>query len=117
MDGRYLATTIWGYVSPPPGVSRYSGGSLPGLQIFVQNIVRTLIIIAGTYAFINLLLAGYSFMSAVGNPEKIAQAWAKIWQTLLGLLVAAGSFVIAGIAGELIFGDPNALLQLRFYSP
>lgn len=109
-----LAQTPWGNVNSP--YTRYSG-SLLGLRNFLQNIVLTIIALAGAYAFINLVLAGLSFMSAGGSPEKIAQAWAKIWQTLLGLFIAAASFVIAGIAGQLIFGNPAALLQLRIYTP
>lgn len=116
MNG-YLSRNIWGRVSPPPGVANYSGGTLGGLQLFVSVIVKTLIVFASVYAFINILLAGYDFMSAGGNPEKIAKAWAKIWQTLLGLLIAAASFVLAAIFGQLIFRDPNALLQLRIFTP
>jgi hypothetical protein len=107
---------LWGQVNPPPGVSSY-GSSPSGLQAFIGNIIETLIVVAGAYALFNLIFAGYAFMSAGGNAEKIASAWAKIWQTLIGLLVAVGSFVLAGVFGKLIFGDYNALLQLRVFGP
>jgi len=109
-------TQVFGRVNPPPGVATY-GMSLVGLRWFISNIIKTAIVIAGIYAFINLILAGYSFMSAGGNPEKIAASWAKIWQTMLGLFIAAASFVLAGIFGWLIFRDYNALLQLRVFAP
>jgi hypothetical protein len=114
----YLAQIIGG-VSPPPGVARYSGigGSELGIQLFISNIIKTIIVIAGVFALFNLIFAGFAFMSAGGNAEKIASAWGKIWQTLIGLLVAVGSFVLAGIFGKLIFGDYNALLQLRIFGP
>ncbi len=111
-----LLAQVFGRVNPPPGVSVY-GGSITGLRWFISNIIKTAIVIAGVYALINLILAGYSFMSAGGNPEKIAGAWAKIWQTMLGLFIAAASFVLAGIFGWLIFRDYNALLQLRIFTP
>jgi succinate dehydrogenase hydrophobic anchor subunit len=111
----YIAQ-IFGRVAPPPGVSSYGAGTT-GLRNFISNGIKTIIVIAGIYAFLNIILAGYSFMSAGGNPEKVAAAWAKIWQTMLGLLVAAASFVLAGIFGHLIFGDYNALLQLRIFTP
>jgi hypothetical protein len=113
---QHLAT-LWGSVNPPPGVSTYGGGSISGIQRFMSVIVQTLIVFAGVYAFINLLLAGYAFMSAGGNAEKIAQAWSKIWQTMLGLLITVGSFVLAGILGKLLFNDFNALVQLRYFTP
>lgn len=105
-----------GNVNPPPGVGKYIGGTA-GLSQFVSNIVKLLIVGAGIYAVFNLVLAGYAFMSAGGDPKKIEGAWAKIWQTLLGLAVAAGSLVLAAIFGQLIFGDASALLRLRIFGP
>jgi hypothetical protein len=104
---------IFGNVNPPPGVSEYSDG----LTLFISNIVKLLIVGAGIYALFNLVTAGYAFMSAGGDPKKIADASAKIWQTLVGLLVAAGAVVLAAIFGRLIFGNANALLQITIYGP
>ena len=111
----YLA--IWGTVNPPPGVSTFSGGQIEGLRTFVSILINSMIVIAGVYAFINFIIAGYSFLSAGGKPDKIANAWSKIWQSMLGLLITAGSFVLAGVLGRLLFGQWDALLQLRFYTP
>jgi len=109
----HLAQIIGNITSPYP--SAYTG--LTGISRFIGNVIKILIVGAGVYALFNLLLAGYSFMSAGGDPKKIADSWAKIWQTMLGLAVAAGSFVLAAIFGRLIFGDYNALLQLRIFAP
>ena len=111
----YIAQ-VFGNVNPPPGVSTY-GGDVSALSNFMSNIIKTIIVIAGVYALFNIIFAGYAFMSAGGNPEKIAAAWAKIWQTMIGLLVAVGSFVLAGIFGKLLFNDFNALLQLKVFGP
>ena len=109
-------SSIFGPVDQPPGINRF-GDFDPGLSDFVSVIVKTLIVIAGIYAFFNILLAGYSFLSAGDDPKKIAGAWAKIWQSILGLTVAAGSFVLAAIFGQILFKDPNFLLQLRIFEP
>lgn len=111
-----IAQNPWGTVNPPPGVASYPNGPA-GLSTLLNIILKTLIVGAGIFATINLLLAGYTFMSAGGDPKKIEEAWAKIWQTLLGLTVAAGAFVLAAIFGKLIFGDYNALLQLKIFTP
>ena len=103
---------IFGNVQPPPGVNKYVGPTQ-----FISNIVKLLIVGAGIYALFNLVTAGYAFISAGGDPKKIAEAWAKIWQTLLGLLVAASSIVLAAIFGRLIFGNANALLQITIFGP
>ena len=50
-------------------------------------------------------------MSAGDDPKKVAGAWAKIWQTALGLAFAAGAFVLAALFGQLIFGNPTFILN------
>ncbi len=89
------------------------GGDNPGLVVgkLIQTVIWLLIVGAGVYALINLILAGYSFMSAGDDPKKVAGAWAMIWQTILGLAVAAGAFVLAAIFGQLIFDNPTFILN------
>lgn len=110
-------TDLFGKVSPPPGVSSYAGGTLQGLPIFINNILKILIVGAGIFTVFNLVIAGYGFLSAGDDPKKVAGAWAKIWQSLLGLAFAAGAFVLAAIFGKLIFNDYNALLQIKIFTP
>jgi len=107
---------IFGPINPPPGVSELGGGPA-GLPSFINLLVRLLIVGAGIYALFNLVLAGYAFMSAGDDPKKIQGAWAKIWQTLLGLAFAAGAFVLAAIFGKLVFNDYDALLQFKIFTP
>jgi len=117
---KYLSqttTNIFGTVSPPPGVVEYEGGQLAGLPSFVNNILKLLIIGAGIYSVFNLVLAGYAFLSAGDDPKKVTAAWSKIWQTILGLAIAAGAFVLAALFGKIIFNDPKALLQIKIFTP
>ena len=102
-----------GIVSPPDGIASFE--ETAGLAGFIGNILKTLIVLAGVYAVFNFVLAGYSFMSAGDDPKKVQGAWQKIWQTLIGLIFAAGAFVIAALAGQLIFKDANALLQIKIF--
>jgi len=101
----------FGSVTLPNGLTKY--GTEPGVAFgkLIQFALRGLIVVAGLYALFNLVLAGYSFMSAGDDAKKVAGAWAQIYQTILGLAVAAGSFVLAAIFGQLLFGNPLFLLQ------
>ncbi|HJX45800.1 MAG TPA: hypothetical protein VJ399_01380 [Patescibacteria group bacterium] len=109
---------IFGTITPPEGVRAYdSEGKLEAFPLFLNNIIKFAIVLAGIYALINLVLAGYAFMSAGDDPKKVAAASSKIWQTLLGLAIAAGSFILAGIFGKLVFNDWNALLQFKVFGP
>jgi len=89
-------------------------GGLTATDFFgklLDRTVKLLVIGAGIYALVNLILAGYSFMSAGDDPKKVASAWSMIYQTIIGLAVAAGSFVLAAIFSELLFGDALFLLK------
>jgi hypothetical protein len=89
-------------------------GTLTATDFFgklLDRTVKLLIIGAGIYAVVNLILAGYSFMSAGDDPKKVGAAWSMIYQTIIGLAVAAGSLVLAAIFSELLFGDPLFLLK------
>lgn len=107
----------FGQVTQPAALSQYGTEPGPAIGRFIQLGLRTLIVVAGIYALFNLVLAGYAFMSAGDDSKKVAGAWAKIWQTILGLAVAAGSFVLAAIFGQLIFGDPMFLLNPSIPEP
>lgn len=105
------STNPFGKIDTPAALSKY--GDDPGTAIgtVIQYAIWILIAGAGIYALINFILAGYAFLSAGDDPKKVAGAWAKIWQTAVGLLVAAGAFVLAAIFGKLIFGDASFILN------
>ncbi len=108
----FLADNPFGTVSLP-GTLSSKYGSDPGIAIgkIIQTVIWTLIIGAGIYALLNFVLAGYAFMSAGDDPKKVAGAWAKIWQTALGLVVAAGAFILAALFGQIIFGSYTFILN------
>ncbi len=105
---------MFGTIAPPlPG---YDTG-ITGLTTFLTNILRVVFLAAGIWAFINFILACYTFLSASGDPKKIASAWEKIWFTVIGLVIIVSSFVLAGIVGFLVFGDPLFILKPKIYGP
>jgi hypothetical protein len=119
MNQRLLAADAVGEVANPWGVlnPNYPAESGAGLVTLLNNLLKTAIVISGIWALINIIVAGYEFISAEGNPEKITKAWNKIWQSLLGVLIVAGSLVLAAIFGQIIFGDPTAIINPRIYGP
>lgn len=98
--------SIFGCITPPPAVVN-QGSPIN----FANTILRVVIVGAGLYAFINIIVAGYQFLGAEGDVKKVETAWKKIWQSLLGLAFVAGSFVLAAIFGKLIFNDWTAILS------
>lgn len=82
-----------------------------GLGALISLLTSVLIVGAGIYALFNFILAGYGFMSSSGDPQKVGQARDRITQTVIGLIVAAGAFVITAILSRLLFGSYTFLLS------
>jgi hypothetical protein len=100
-----------GNVPLPKELSGFGDVSGGGIGKFLNLILKLIIVGGGIYALFNLVLAGYAFMGAGEDPKKIEAAWAKIWQTALGLVFMAGAFVLAAIFGKLIFNDWGFILN------
>jgi len=108
----------FGKISLPENISSRYGTVENGALGTVLNLaLKTMIVVAGVYALINIMIAGYGFMSAGDDPKKVGAAWQKIWQSLLGLAFVAGAFVLAAIFGYLIFGDATVLLRPSIPTP
>lgn len=109
------ASSVIGTVTNP--LSKSYGGVNAGLIPFFTNILRLMFVGAGIYALLNLFIAGFQYMSAGGDTKQLTAAWARIWQTLLGLVIIVGSFALAALFGYLIFGDAGYILNPVIYEP
>jgi len=108
----FLST--FGTIDPPSGISDVTDTSA-GLINFLSNIITLLFTLSGLFVFINLILAGYLYLSAGGDPQKIAQAGNKILFSIIGLIIVVASFIIAALLGQVIFKDPMALIKPKFF--
>jgi len=111
MQNLLAQTNPFGNVAPPATIANLGSVQGGGFGRFLQMILYVLIAAAGIYALINFILAGYAFLSAGDDPKKIEGAWGKIWQTIIGLVVVAGAFVIAALIGTLVFGNASFILS------
>lgn len=121
-QGQAPAGAIFGDVTPPPGVNKFndlakvggivdpSGNGL-GLILFVSNMIKVVVIIAGLFGVINIISAGFTFLGSAGSPKAIEEANQKLLYSLLGLMVIVGSFAIAAIVSVILFGDPGFILN------
>lgn len=100
----------------PEGVLAY-GENVQGLILLFNNILKVAIYGSMAFALINFLVSGIQYIGSAGNPELIKTASSRIWISLLGLLVAGGSLVLAGILGLIFFGDAMAIINPKIYGP
>lgn len=112
---------VFGQVNPPPGINPNTGGygdfASGGLAAFIVNIIRLILVGAALFTVFNLATSGYAFMSAGGDSRKIADAWAKIWQSMLGLIMTVGSFVLAALISKLVFDDYTTIFDITVFGP
>jgi len=102
---------IFGIIPRPDPLTNFKPVEYGGIGQILNIIFKLLITIGGIYALFNFIIAGYSFLSAGDDPKKAAGAWAKIWQSMVGLLFMAGAFLLAAMIGKLIFGSADYILN------
>jgi hypothetical protein len=112
------ATDIVGTITNPmPTAYKSLTGPNGGLILFLTNILRLVFVVAGIYAFINFIIAGFQYMTAAGDTKALNAAWSRIWNSLLGLILVVGSFALAALFSQLIFGDASFILSPKLYGP
>jgi hypothetical protein len=112
---KIFAQDLVGSIDNPLAATGYNG--LGGIGLFITNILRVFFVVAGILALFNFITAGFSFMNAGGDSKAVGKAWDKIWQSLLGLVIIVGSFAVASIFGQLIFGRADFILNPQIYGP
>ncbi|HPD44930.1 MAG TPA: hypothetical protein PK131_02020 [Candidatus Woesebacteria bacterium] len=99
-----LAAEGLGKVTPPPWLGKWiKPGDEPGqgLFYFLSVLLSLAVTIAGIYLVFQFIFAGYMYLSAGGDPKKVELAGAKLWQSLLGLVIVAASLTLAGVITRL----------------
>jgi hypothetical protein len=103
--------------NPLPPVYQNAIGESGGVMVFLTNILRLIFVVAGLYAFINFIIAGFQYMSAAGDSKALTAAWDRIWQSFIGLIVIVASFALAALMGQLLFNNPQFILNPTLYVP
>lgn len=88
-----------------------------GLPLFISNALKIVFIGAGLFAFLNLVFAGFLYMGANGDKQKVEKATLSINMSLMGLLVMVAAGVLTGIISFLLFGSATAILKPNIVGP
>lgn len=99
-----------------PPVTSY-GDVGTGLPDFISNIITIIFAAAGLFAFFNLMIAGFSYISAAGDEKKILAATQSINMSLIGLVVMVAAAAVTGVVSYLLFGDATAILSPNITGP
>ena len=83
----------------------------------ISNIIGFLTVVAGLWFIFNVIIAGYGWLAAGGDKQKLGEAQAKLTSSVIGLtVVVVGIFfvrLIATLLGIKLILDPlGAILEL-----
>jgi len=81
---------------------------LQDLEGIFQNIISSLLALAGIALFITLLLGGFKFISSGGNPKNLESAKQTLTWAIIGIILVALSYMILFLISE-ITGNKNIL--------
>jgi len=99
---------IFGNITPPKPIADLNteSGEIGGGLFILLNRIFTLIgVAAGIFFVIQILLAGFAYISASGDQKKTEAAWAKIYQSIIGLVIVSSAFVLTAVIGRLVGMD------------
>lgn len=108
---------IIGDTIKPPVKGIGSVESSTGLTTFISNVVIIIFAAAGIFAFFNLMIAGFSYITAAGDTKKIEAATYSINMSLIGLVVMVAAAAVTGIVSYLLFGSATAILSPSISGP
>ncbi len=112
-----LAQDIIGKIKNPMQGGASFDSTSGGLIPLLTNVLRLLFVVAGIWALLNFIIAGFQFMTAGGDSKNVSKAWDRIWQTFIGLIIIVASFALAALIGQIFFRDPTFILSPKIYGP
>ena len=112
---KLLATSVgdfFGKITPPPGTPSI-GVSDPqtGLVKMINVGLTSLLIVAALYTLLNLILAGFMYVTSAGDTKKVSEANQRITYTVIGLIVIVAAPLIAIVMGIVAFGRWDAIIN------
>jgi len=86
------------------GIAQPSANPIGALENVISKVIGFLSVVGVVYFTIQIVLAGYSWISAGGETQKVKQAQDKLWQSFLGLAIMFLATVLVSLMGYLLGG-------------
>ncbi|KKR11262.1 MAG: hypothetical protein UT39_C0009G0022 [Candidatus Woesebacteria bacterium GW2011_GWA1_39_21] len=81
--------------NPVPSVHvEGSVATIKGFEWIFQNVVASVLFLAGIILFIMLILGGFKYLTSAGNPENAAAAQKTITYAIIGIVIVALAYLI-----------------------
>jgi heme/copper-type cytochrome/quinol oxidase subunit 2 len=102
-------------INPQPGVHTVDNvATIRGLEWIFQNVVVSILGLAGIVLFIMLLVGGFKYLTSGGNPENAAAAQKVITYAIVGIVLIALSYLILVFISAITGADVTNFSVYRF---
>lgn len=78
---------------------------------FISVIIVAIYVIGGLFTLWQIIMGGFTYITAGGDKGKVQEAQNKIFMAITGLIIIGASFLIIGVISLILFGDFNAILN------
>ena len=89
----------------PPGLPFTAETAGIDTENLISTVVGFLTIVAGISFILYFIIAGFSWITAGGDLEKVKKAQANITNALIGLIIVAIAYTVTAIVGSLLGFD------------
>jgi len=82
-------------INPQPGLHTVNNvATIRGFEWIFQNVVVSILSLAGIVLFVMLIIGGFRYLTSGGNPESATAAQKTITYAIIGIVIIALSYLI-----------------------
>lgn len=89
----------------PPGLPFTAATAGVDTENLISTVVGFLTIVAGISFILYFIIAGFSWITAGGDPEKVKKAQQNITNALVGIVIVAIAYTVTAIIGSILGFD------------
>jgi hypothetical protein len=110
LASKHTVQDFFGKITPPPGTPNVADPQT-GLVRMINVGMSGLMTVAALYTLLNLVLAGFNYVTSSGDSKKTAEANQRITYSVVGLAIIVVTPLIAAVLGVVAFGRWDAILN------
>ena len=106
---------FFGWINPPEELKAY--GANGGLIVFISNMISLAVLVGGIIAFINIIIAGFTYISSAGDSKATEKVLQKLNMSFWGLALMIMAPAIMAVIGWVLFKEPMYFLRPELKEP
>ena len=120
LSGTVLAAGTFTWQTPwpkSPMGTDIAASSNPSLAVAIKYLYEWGVGLGGVAVFVSLIIAGFEYITSMGNPPKMQEAFNRIRDAVIGLIVLLSSYAILSLIGINLTNMKVDMFQSNFNTP